>query len=152
MESNVRKSMTTPDYNTHANPLFDTGALKDRDDETMKPPMTNALVCRFARRTRNYERIYDRFPTPDAMSQAAETAGCSGFELMEKLYKICSVTAGSHRSTFDQEQGLIGKVGRNDSSAFTEDSVHSGLQCVGVVNANDVDNRVQKCFTMEVCV
>ena len=84
------------------------------------------------------------------MNQAAQSDGCSGFELMEKLYKICSVTSGSHRSTFDQEKGLFGKVDRNDSTAFTEDSAHTGLQCVGVVDANDFDRRVQECFTMKV--
>ena len=72
LEANVRKSMTTPEFNVCANPLCDTGQLKDRDGKVMDPPMTLALVCRFARRTRNYERIYYRFPTPEAMVSAQQ--------------------------------------------------------------------------------
>ena len=140
--------MTTPEFNVCANPLCDTAPLKDRDGKVMDPPMTLALVRKFARRTRNYERIYDRFPTPEAMVSATEESGCSGFELMEKLYKICSVTAGAHRSTFDQEQGLLGRVERNDSSAFAEDSAHVHTECVGVVDRCEVDIRVEQCFTM----
>ena len=142
LEMNVRKSMATPEYNTCVSPLFDTGPLKNRHGDTMTPPMTKALVCRFARRTRNYERIYDRFPTSDAMARASKSAGCNGYELIEKLYKICSVSSVSHRSTFDQEKGLLAKVARDDSNAFTEDSLHACLRCVGFVDSNDVDKRV----------
>ena len=141
--------MTTPKYATSANPLFGTGQLKDRNGVHMSAPMTNALVCRFARRTRNYERIYERFQTPDAMEQAAKTAGCRGYELMEKLYKICSVTSTQHRTTFEQEKTLLRKIERNDACAVAEDTVDEQQTSVGqIVSREGLHARVEKCFTM----
>ena len=84
LEENVRKSMATPKHAVCAGPLFGKEHLKDRDGNDLRAPMTIELVRRFARRTRNYERIYERFTTPAAMEKAAEEAGCSGFDLMEK--------------------------------------------------------------------
>ena len=113
--------------------------------------MTMSLVRRFARRTRNYERIYKRFKTPELMEAAAKGAGCTGFDLMERLYKICSVTSVTHRSTFDQEKGLLRKVDRRDPNAFAEDAVHNNTEDIGVLDAEptrDFDDRVEKCFTM----
>ena len=149
IELNVRKSMATPAYNTCANPLFATGSLKNRDGDVMSAPMTQTLVCRFARRTRIFERIYKLFPTPEAMEQSAKGSGCTGFELMEKLYKICSVSAKAHRNTFDQEVGLFRKIDQQDQSAFAEDSVHENGAFIGscvTVSDHSVDDRVQKCF------
>ena len=149
LELNVRKSMTTPRYDYCVSPLFSTRPLKDREGKIVSAPMTLALTCRFARRTRNYERIYERFKTPSAMEQAAKKVGCSGFELMEKLYKICSVTSVCHRSTFDQERGLLRKVEQNDAGAFIEDAVHADREALhSVFRVQDVDVRVEKCFTM----
>lgn len=113
--------------------------------------MTMSLVRRFARRTRNYERIYKRFKTPELMEAAAKGAGCTGFDLIERLYKICSVTSATHRSTFDQEKGLLRKVDRRDPNAFAEDAVHNNIEDIGVLDAEqtrDFDDRVEKCFTM----
>lgn len=114
----------------------------------MSAPMTQSLVCKFARRTRNFERIYERFPTPEAMNVAAKEAGCSGYDLMERLHKICSVTSKAHRSTFDQERGLFTRVERRDARAFTEDTVHEHSDLASVQSAHDVDERVERCFTM----
>ena len=61
---------------------------------------------------------YERFTTPAAMEKAAEEAWCSEFDLMEKLYRICSVTSTQHRCTFEQEKSLLRKVGNRDASAF----------------------------------
>ena len=142
LESNVRKSMATPGYNSSANPLAGTGPLKDRDGELMLAPMSQSLVCRFARRTRNYERIYERFTTPGAMQEAANAVGCSGYELMEKLYNICSVTSACHRSTFDQEKTLLANVERRNANAFAEDAVHEHSDFTCVANVCGVDERV----------
>ena len=141
--------MATPRYNSCANPLFNIGPLKDREGTNMSAPMTMALTCQFARRTRNYERIYERFTTPNAMEEAAKKIGCSGFDLIEKLYKICSVTSSCHRSTFDQERGLFRKVEQSDASAFVENSVHEHNETPrAVFCVREVDVRVEKCFTM----
>ena len=116
LESNVRKSMATPKYAVCVGPLFGKDHLKDREGNDLPAPMTISLVRRFARRTRNYERIYERFKTPAAMEMAAKEAGCSGFDLMEKLYRICSVTSTQHRCIFEQEKSLLRKVGKKDIS------------------------------------
>ena len=135
------------------NPLCDIGHLKDRDGNQMKAPLTKALVCRFARRTRTFERIYKRFATPESMTKSAKASSCTGYELMERLYKICSVIAGAHRSTFDQEKGLFRKIADKDEGAFVEDSVHAGdtgNRFASVTCVNDVDVRVEQCFIMSV--
>ena len=57
LESNVWKCIVTPKYAVCVGPLFGKDHLKDRNENDLPAPMTNALVRRFARRTRNYERI-----------------------------------------------------------------------------------------------